>query len=266
MSIDPPEPLVPDRCSEIEEGLHGSAVPEPATSLPGSAPIRLGWGWALAAGLLAGALAGGGGEASWREIRASQTPRIVGRPSPADRDRVLDAQVSSNAVSFIQQGAILGTVLGLAGGLARRSIGRGLGAALAGLVLGGAAAALTAHFVLPEYFHRVEPDENALTLPLLTHGAIWAAVGLAAGLALGLGLGGPSRWARGALGGLLGGVAATMVYDLVGALAFPLDKTSHPVSATVGTRLFAQLAVALFVAIGAALGADDAPRSAPPAP
>jgi hypothetical protein len=57
-----------------------------------------------------------------------------------------------------------------------------------------------------------------------------------------------------------------MVYDLVGALAFPLDKTSQPVSATVITRLFAQLTVGVMVAASAALGAGDAPRRAPPAP
>jgi hypothetical protein len=98
------------------------------------------------------------------------------------------------------------------------------------------------------------------------HGGIWAAVGAAAGLAFGLGLGGRGRWARGALGGLLGGVAATMVYELVGALAFPIDKTSQPVSATVVTRFFAQFAVAVLAAAGAALGVDGAPRRARPAP
>jgi hypothetical protein len=139
-------------------------------------------------------------------------------------------------------------------------------AAAAGLALGGAAATGAAHVLLSVYFRNVEPEENTLTLPLLTHGGIWAAIGAAAGLAFGLGLGGRGRWARGALGGLLGGVAATMVYDLVGALAFPLDKTSHPVSATVATRLFAQLAVAAFVAAGAALSADDTSRRASPAP
>lgn len=262
MSIDPPEPLVPDRSRETEEVRSGPAAPSPEPGRP-----RRAWGWALVAGLFAALVAGVGGEMCWRAIRAAQTPRIVGRPSPGDRDRVIQGQVRSNALSFIQQGAILAAVLGLAGGLARRSVGGGLGAAVAGCVLGGAAGAAAAFVVLPMYFRTVEPDENALTLPLLTHGGIWAAVGAAAGLAFGLGLGlRPSRWPRTALGGLLGGVVATMVYDLVGALAFPTDKTTHPVSATIVTRLLAQLTVALFVALGAALGADDAPRRAPPAP
>ena len=71
--------------------------------------------------------------------------------------------------------------------------------------------------------------------------------------------------AVGALGGLVGGVAATMFYDVAGALAFPLDKTSQPVSATVVTRLLAQLVVAMFVAAGAALGANDSARRGPTA-
>ena len=71
---------------------------------------------------------------------------------------------------------------------------------------------------------------------------------------------------RCALGGLLGGVFATMVYDLIGAFAFPLDKTSQPVSATVVTRLFAHFAVAVFVAAGAALVAAEPSRRSPPPP
>ena len=61
-------------------------------------------------------------------------------------------------------------------------------------------------------------------------------------------------------------VLATMLYDLVGAFAFPLDKTSQPVSPTVVTRLFAQFAVAVFVAIGAAMVAAEPSRRAPPPP
>ena len=174
--------------------------------------------------------------------------------------------MSSTAVSFIQQGAILGGILGLAGGLVRRKALAGLIAALVGAGLGAIAAGAAAHGLLPVYFKNVDPQANDLTYPLLTHGGIWAAAGAAAGLAFGLGAGGRVRWARCAVGGLLGGVFATMFYDLVGAIAFPLDKTSQPVSATMVTRLFAQFAVAAFVAAGAASVAAEAPRrsSSPP--
>jgi hypothetical protein len=182
-------------------------------------------------------------------------------PTAADRDRVINAMVRTGAVSFIQQGAILGVVLGLVGGLARRSVRSALVAAVAGGGLGAVAAASAAHAVLPVYFRNVDPQGNSLVLPLLTHGAIWMAAGAAAGLGFGIGLGRSGLWARCALGGLLGAVAATVLYDLIGALAFPLDKTSEPVSATVATRLFAQVAVAVLVAACAAIGATQSPTT-----
>jgi hypothetical protein len=191
---------------------------------------------------------------AWHDIRVAQTPPLVPFPTLEDHARVVRDLVRSHTVSFAQQGAILGAILGLAGGLARRSARAGLLAALVGLALGAAAAAGAAYGLLPVYYDKFDPQEDPLIYTLFTHGAIWAAAGTAAGLAFGLGLGGRRRWVRGALGGLLGGVAATMLYDMVGALAFPLDKTNDPVSATLVTRLFAQLAVAVLVAAGAALG------------
>src|SRR5262249_49843795 len=140
---------------------------------------------------------------------------------------------------------------------------------LTGAVVGGSlaagAAVGAAYGILPVYYRNVDPQENALGLPMITHGAIWAAAGAAAGLAFGLGLGGRGRWARCALGGLVGGVAATMVSGVVGAIAFPLDKTSQPVSATVVTRLIAHLAVGLLSAAGAAVAGEsgEKPRASP---
>ncbi len=138
------------------------------------------------------------------------------------------------------------------------------------MLVGGALGALTAgasaRALLPIYLRNVDPQGNELTYPLLTHGGIWAAAGVAAGLALGLGAGGRGRWMRCALGGLLGGVFAAMFYDLIGAIVFPLDKTSQPVSHTAVTRLFAQLSVAVFVAAGAALVAAEPSRRSPSPP
>ena len=229
-------------------------------------PIMRLWGWAALAGLLAGLLTGIAGEVAWGRVNSAQTPKIVAFPTGEDRDRIVHGMVSSIAVSFIQQGAILGGVLGLAGGLMRRKALAGLIAAFVGVGIGAIAAGVAAHGLLPMYFKNIDPQGHALTLPLLTHGGIWAAAGAAAGLAFGLGAGGRGRWGRCAVGGLLGGVFATMVYDLVGAIAFPLDKTSHPVSATMVTRLFAQFAVAAFVAAGAASVAAEGTRRSPPTP
>ena len=250
-----------------KDSLEGLSGPQLSTGSTLSVPISVSrlWVWAVVAGLLSGLLTWVGGERAWARVNSAQTPKIVAKPTGEDRDRIIHDIVTSIAASFIQQGAILGAVLGLAGGLAR---GRVVGGVIAGLVgggLGAIAAGAAALGLLPVYFKNVDPQANDLTYPLLTHGGIWAAAGAAAGLALGLGAGGRGRWARCAIGGLLGGVFATMVYDLVGAIAFPLDKTSQPVSATVVTRFFAQFAVAVFVAIGAALVAAEAPhRSTPP--
>jgi hypothetical protein len=260
-----PEPLTPN--DPGEDARKDPTAPQrpsdPSTPVPVPAPRP--WGWALAAGVVAGLLTWVGGEVAWPEVRAAQTPKLIPYPTAEDRAQVIRGQAGSTALSFIQQGAILGAVLGLAGGLSRLSARGGLVAAAAGLALGAAAAAGAAHGLLPYYFWNVDPEESNLTVPLLTHGGIWAAAGAAAGLAFGLGRGGRGRWARGALGGLLGGVVATMIYDLVGALAFPLDKTSQPVSATSVTRLLAQLTVAVLVAAGAAVGAGDPARREPTA-
>lgn len=246
-----------------------SPIPDrPVDEDPGGgtrSPDRL-WAWAIAAGLLAGLLTWAGGEVVWGRVLSSQRPKIIPFPTAEDRDRVIMGQVRSTSTSFIQQGAALGIVFGLAGGLARRSPRAMLAAALVGGLLGAVAATGAAYVILPVYYRNVEPQENALAIPLLTHGTIWAAAGAAAGLALGVGLGGRGRWWRCAVGGLLGGAAGTVVYELLGAIAFPVDKTSQPVSATVVTRLIAHLAVGLLAAAGAAMAADpDALSRRPPA-
>jgi hypothetical protein len=202
-----------------------------------------------------------GGEVAWRGIRSARAPKLVPYPTEEDHARVIRGIVTNTAVSFLQQGAILGAVLGLAGGLAQRSSRTALMGAVTGGVLGVIAAGLAAQAVLPVYYRNVDPQGNDLLLPLLTHGTIWAAIGAAAGLAFGLGTGRSGWWARCAFGGLLGSIAATVVYDLVGALAFPVDKTSEPVSATALTRLVAHVAVAVLTAGGAAVAATQSPTT-----
>jgi hypothetical protein len=194
------------------------------------------------------------------------SPKIEAFPTPEGQVKVIRDRTASAAVSFAQQGAILGLALGLAGGLARRSPRAGLTAAALGLALGAAAAGGAALVLVSIYFRNESPEFDPLVLSLLTHAGIWSAAGAAAGLAFGVGLGGRVRAARAALGGLLGAVGGTLVYEMVGALAFPLAKTSQPVSETVVTRLLAHLAVAALVAVGTASSAQDAggaPRHTP---
>jgi len=102
---------------------------------------------------------------------------------------------------------------------------------------------------------------------LITHGGIWGAVGAIGGLAFGIGLGGRSRAVRALLGGLLGAVAGAILYELIGALALPDNKSMEPIAATWGTRILAQVLAVISTAVGvAALVAEPTPRQRRPAP
>jgi hypothetical protein len=146
------------------------------------------------------------------------------------------------------------------GGLARRSVVAGARAASLGLVLGAAAMAPLALVLVSNFFKRHDPHSGDLVLPLVTHGAIWSAVGAIGGLAFGLGMGGRGRWKATVMGGLVGAAAATVVYELVGALAFALNKTDLPVSSSITTRGMAQLLVAMLSAAGVVLALARSPK------
>ena len=103
-------------------------------------------------------------------------------------------------------------------------------------------------------------------LPLLTHGAIWSAVGAIGGLALGLGIGGQGRWKATLAGGLVGGGAATVIYEIVRALTFASSKTELPLSSSVTTRVMAQLLVAILSAMCAGPDPDHPHDGRPPRP
>jgi hypothetical protein len=62
------------------------------------------------------------------------------------------------------------------------------------------------------------------------------------------------------VGGLLGAAAAAVVYEFVGALAFPADHTDFLTSASITTRGMAQFLVATFSAIGAVLALQQSPK------
>jgi hypothetical protein len=157
-------------------------------------------------------------------------------------------------------GGILGLALGLAGGLAQRSPSSAARSAILGLLLGAAVAGSTALVVLPIFFSRYDPHSNELGPSLLTHGAIWSAVGAIGGLAFGLGLGGRGRWKATLVGGFVGAAAATVIYEIVGALAFATSKTDLPLSASITTRGMAQLLVAILTAIGAVVAVNPSTR------
>jgi hypothetical protein len=209
--------------------------------------------FAAAAGLLAGVASLLAGELVQRRYHNALLAPLSIHPSPEDMRRWKDARLYSATLTFTMMGGILGLAMGWAGGSARRSVSAGARAAILGLFLGTAAAAPLALFLVSVFFKSHDPQSVDLVLPLLTHGAIWSAIGAVGGLAFGLGLGGQGRWKATLVGGLLGAAAATIIYELVGALAFASDKTDLPVSFSITTRGMAHLLVAICSAVGAAL-------------
>jgi hypothetical protein len=208
---------------------------------------------ALAAGFIAGVASLLAGEVILNRYQSDLVPTLKVHPNPEDMRRWRDARVYSATLTFATMGGFLGLTMGLAGGLARRSAFAGARAAIPGLLLGTTAAVSVALVLVSNFFKRHDPQSGDLVLPLLTHGAIWSVVGAIGGLAFGLGLGGQGRWKATLVGGLVGAAAATVIYEIVGALAFASNKTDLPLSSAIATRGMAQLLVAILSAVGAVL-------------
>ncbi len=208
---------------------------------------------AIAAGLIAGVASLLAGEMILKSYQNDLVPALKITPSAEDMRRWRDARLYSASLTFATMGGFLGLTMGLAGGLARRSGVAGARAAILGLLLGTAATASLALVLVSVFFKRHDPQSGDLVFPLLTHGAIWSAVGAIGGLAFGLGVGGQGRWKVTLVGGFVGAVTATIVYEIVGALAFASSKTDLPVSSSIATRALAQLLVAILSAVGAVL-------------
>jgi hypothetical protein len=219
---------------------------------------------AVAAGLIAGVASMLAGEVILSRYQSDLLPNLNINPNPEDMRRWRDARLNSAALTFATMGGLLGLTMGLVGGLARRSASASARAALLGLLLGTAVAACLAFVLVSNFFKTHDPQSGDLVLPLLTHGAIWSAVGAIGGLAFGLGLGGQGRWKATLVGGLVGAAAATVVYEIVGALAFASNKTDLPLSSSITTRGMAQLLVAILSAIGAVLASQHSAKSDAP--
>lgn len=221
----------------------------------GRLPRRI-WGLAFTAALLAGLTTWLIGEAfndrynpPLRDAPGLMT-EAEARALAIGRTMALRSKVT---IAFGSLGAALGLALGLAGGVATCSSRSAWTAGLVGSILGGACAAVSSLILLRVYLSLLNPDSNDLSMGMAFHAGAWSVIGATGGIAFGIGLGDRHRIARAALGGLLGAVAGAMIYEFVGALAFPLDDTSKPVSATWGTRLLARLAVTIFASAGAVM-------------
>jgi hypothetical protein len=231
-------------------------------------PLFRVWVLTLIAGLLAGFISWLIGELLHRRFD-QPAPALSGPPSSAQMMGALfraerAAQISEATLAFGALGAVLGLALGLAGGSARRSARAALSAAIVGWILGGAVGAASTKVILPLYFRILNPDTNDLIVGILFHVVISSAIGAVGGAAFGIGLVDRSRAFRAVLGGLLGATAGALVYEMVGALAFPLAKTSSPIATMWGARLLARLTVTILASAGVAIGALDQAKGAIP--
>lgn len=217
-------------------------------------------GLAIAAAVVAGGASWIVGESILNAYRAELVPQLKIVVSAEDARRFTAARVASAAFTAAAMGSLLGLALGAISGLARRAR-TGAAAAFLGLVLGIAAPMGVAWVALPLFFKQYDPQSHDLVLPLVTHGVIWSTVGAVAGLSFGFGIGGRGRWIQTLVGGLAGAALATLIYEIVGAIAFPTGRTELPVSSSVATRLLSHLLVAVLAATGAVLAVQHSAKS-----
>jgi hypothetical protein len=244
-----------------------SAVADETASRPLSArleppPERIGrlLIFATVAGLVAGVASELIGERILNSYKSNLLPPLEINPSAENVRRWKDARVYTATFTFATLGGLLGLALGIAGGLARRSVVASSLAATLGLVFGSVSVGFLSLALVTYFYKLFDPNSGDLVLPLLTHSAIWSTVGAIAGLAFGLGIGGRGRWTVTLGGGLAGAVAATVIYEIVGAIAFASSKTEMPLSASVATRALALLLVASLSSVGAVLALHQATR------
>ena len=248
--VDPESPALDGALPAPERNIPRLAQADPRALPCGMSRLLA---FACGAAIIAGLASSLAGEVIMNVYKYDLIPKLTIHPLPEDLARWHNARLNSAAFTFATMGAILGLAMGLAGGLARRSVSAGATAAILGLVLGAAIAGCLALVLVPIFFKRYDPQANTLLMPLLTHGAIWSSIGAVSGLAFAVGLGARGRWIAALAGGMAGAAAATIVYEIVGAIAFAADHTDLPVSSSTTTRGMAQLLVAILAAVVAAL-------------
>lgn len=230
----------------------------------------------LIVGLVVGVLSWLAGEAAGHVFPARRvlvTNRMGFRGLGATDRTAADAEIKNVTLSSGLFGGLLGAALGAAGGFGRRSAAAARRAATIGLGAGALAGSGTALAIVTLYYRWfLHLGPEGLVVPLLMHAGTWGAIGAAGGLAFGLGLGRRGQVAQAVLGGLLGACLGTALYEIVGALAFPMSRTYQPAAVDATPRLLARLLVAGLAATGAAMAGagpvpaapDDQPRTPPP--
>ena len=226
----------------------------------GTAPriaTRRVWALTLTAGLLGGLAAWVVGEAVLQTYRPALEPPFKPIPTLDDSLKVTRARVESGAAIAAATSALVGFALGVAGGAARRSVKLMPGAGGAGLLLGAVLGAAVGTALMMPLYANLDPQSGNLLIPLLGHIGAWSVAGLAGGFAFGAGAGGKRVLARTTVGGLVGVALASVVYELVGALAFPTHETHLPIAGSPETRALALVLVGLGAAIGAVVAVDE---------
>lgn len=209
----------------------------------------------LVAGLLAGIVGWAIGEYTHDYFNPSEEAASQAYNFTQLNKEQRECDSRNGALTFGAWGALLGAALGVVGGLMSQSTRAGLAGAVIGLVLGGLAGALPPFGILP-WMHDRRTDDFArhdLLIPLLAHAGLWSGIGLAAGLAYSIGRArvSLSDLARAAFGGLLGATIGTALFEVLGAVFFPMAETPSPFSARPETRLIARVLVGLFAVLGA---------------
>jgi hypothetical protein len=224
------------------------------TPTPTATTLSHPWLLLVAAGFLAGLFAAAIGEAAHDYFAPAETVHELQgnkfmQPTPETK---LVATIKNGALANALLGGVLGLALGLAGGLARRSAPRAALAGLLGLLLGAILGVVLSLGTIPLFSYAkrfttsTEPD---LSVALALHAGVWAVLGAAGGLAFAVGLGSRTRLGRALFGGFLGALVGTMLYEVIGAVFFPLADTAEPIAATWETRALARFLVPVFTAL-----------------
>ena len=216
------------------------------------------WKLVAAAGLLAGLIAFGAGEAVYNVIPAQG---VLQKIMMSNIDVMIPSQETENvaatkngALTFGLLGMCLGGFLGMAGGLARRSTSATVTAGVLGAVLTSVLGAGISLLLLP-YCLKAQLDhtDNDLIIALIMHGLIWGPVGAVAGLAFAVGLGERRLMVHALTASLVGAVLGTVAFELIGAAFFSSSETVNPISVTWPTRLMARLLVTTGTAVALAM-------------
>ena len=252
VSLDPKSPDDPTLPSSPEGIPPTSDVSTPGVDA--SVPGRRLWSTVLLTAIVAGAIAWGIGETRLVRVDAEETDvTLMGRKLRSATAQTVQAAQTMTAIKvFSVFGALLGAAGGISGGLARFAPRSGLSAAVIGMIVGGGSGGLAAFVMVPIHSRLVDEGGSEFLTSFVAHAGIWTPVGAAAGLALGLGLrrAGGRGLGLGLLslvGGALGATFAAILYELIGALAFPLGGTSQPISTTPGSRCLALILLAVIV-------------------